>query len=80
MQTIALSNILFTDDKQPEVLIYMLTKATYEFHGEMVMAHKATEYTVEANAFNGMTVPLHPGSVKYFREKGIAVPPELISK
>ena len=80
VHTIALSNVLFTDDKQPDELIYMLTKATYEFHDDLVMAHKATEYTVEANAFNGMTVPLHPGSIKYFQEKGITVPAELILK
>lgn len=77
IHTIALSNILFTDARQPDELIYMLTKATYEFHGDLVMAHRATEYTVEANAFNGMTVPLHPGSIRYFEEKGIQVPAEL---
>lgn len=77
VHTIALSNILFTDSKQPDELIYMLTKATYEFHKDLVLAHRATEYTVEANAFKGMTIPLHPGSIKYFEEKGIKVPKEL---
>lgn len=77
IKTIALSNILFTDADQPDELIYMLTKATYEFHDDMVIGHRATEYTVEANAFNGMTIPLHPGSIKYFEEKGIKVPDEL---
>ncbi len=77
IKTIALSNILFTDAKLPNDLIYMLTKATYDFHKDMVIGHRATEYTVEANAFKGMTIPLHPGSIKYFEEKGIAVPKEL---
>ena len=80
VQTIALSNILFTDEKQSEEMIYLLTKATYEFHDDMVAAHKATEYVVEENAFKGMTVPLHAGSIKYFQEKGIEVPAELILK
>lgn len=77
IHTIALSNILFTDADQPDELIYMLTKATYEYHKEMVLAHRATSYTVEENAFKGMTIPLHPGAIKYFEEKGIKVPPEL---
>ena len=77
VHTIALSNILFTDAKQPDELIYMLTKATYEHHDDMVIGHRATEYTVEENAFKGMTIPLHPGSIKYFEEKGIQVPDEL---
>lgn len=77
IHTIALSNILFTDARQPEELIYMLTKATYEYHDDLVLAHRATEYTIEANAFNGMTVPLHTGAIKYFEERGIKVPAEL---
>lgn len=77
IHTIALSNILFTDADQPDELIYMLTKATYEFHDDLVLAHRATEFTVEENAFKGMTIPLHPGSIKYFEEKGIKVPDEL---
>jgi len=77
VHTIALSNILFTDAKQPDDLIYMLTKATYEFHEDMVIGHRATDYTVVENAFNGMTIPLHPGSIKYFEERGITVPENL---
>jgi TRAP transporter TAXI family solute receptor len=77
VQTIALANILFTDAKAPDELVYMLTKATYDFHADMVLGHSATEYTVVGNAFNGMTLPLHPGSIKYFEEKGIAVPAKL---
>jgi TRAP transporter TAXI family solute receptor len=75
--TIALSNVLFTDAKQSDDLIYLLTKATYEFHEDMVLGHAATEYTLVENAFNGMTIPLHPGSIRYFEEKGIAVPDNL---
>jgi TRAP transporter TAXI family solute receptor len=77
VRTIALSNILFTDAKQPDDLIYLLTKATYEFHSDMVLGHSATEYTVIENAFNGMTIPLHAGSIRYFEEKGVTVPDNL---
>jgi TRAP transporter TAXI family solute receptor len=77
VHTIALANILFTDAKQPDELIYLLTKATYEYHDDMVAGHAATEYTVLSNAFDGMTLPLHPGSIKYFEEKGLTVPDNL---
>jgi len=77
VHTIALSNLLFTDAKLSEDLIYMLTKAVYDFHDDMVIGHSVTEYTVVENAFNGMTIPLHPGSIKYFEEKGIVVPDNL---
>ncbi|GHS90086.1 C4-dicarboxylate ABC transporter substrate-binding protein [Synergistales bacterium] len=77
VQTIALANILFTDASQPDELIYLLTKATYDYHADMVLGHSATEYTTLENAFNGMTIPFHPGSIKYFEEKGLKVPDNL---
>jgi len=80
IKTLALANILFTDDRQDEDLIYMLTKATFDFHDDLVTAHKATTYTVLENAIKGMTIPLHPGAVKYFREKGLTIPEGLIGK
>ena len=55
----------------------MLTKAIYEFHEELVLAHRAMAFTIEENAFKGMTIPLHPGSVKYFDERGIKIPDEI---
>ncbi|MDR1742070.1 MAG: TAXI family TRAP transporter solute-binding subunit [Synergistaceae bacterium] len=77
VKTIALSNILFTNAEQPDDLIYMLTKATYDYHDDMVLGHRATEYTVIENALNGMTIPLHPGSIKYLEEHGVKVPDSL---
>ena len=64
MQTVALANILFTDASQPEELIYKLTKAMYDFHTDLVNAHKATKDTTLETAVKGMTLPLHPGSVE----------------
>lgn len=78
IQTIALANILFTDARQDEELIYLLTKATYEFHDDLVASHKATTYTVLENAVKGMTIPLHPGAVRYLKEKGVNIPEKLI--
>jgi TRAP transporter TAXI family solute receptor len=77
VQTIALANILFTDAKLSDDLIYALTKATFENHEDMVIGHKATEYTVVENAVKGMLIPLHPGAIKYLEEQGVAIPDEL---
>ncbi len=78
IHTIALANILITDKNVDEELIYMLTKALYQYHDDLVIGHKATAYTTEDHAFGGMTVPLHKGSIRYFTERGITVPAELI--
>lgn len=78
VQTVAVANILFTDVRQDEELIYQLTKATFEFHDDLVAAHKATEYNVLENALNGMPIPLHKGSIRYLKEMGVNVPENLI--
>jgi len=80
IETLALANILFTDAKIDEELIYMLTKATYDYHDDLVMAHEATVYTVIENSLKGMTIPLHPGSIRYLTEKGVTIPDSLIVK
>lgn len=80
IHTIALSNILFTREDQPEEMIYMITKAIYDYHDDLVNAHKATKNTVLENALNGMTLPLHPGSVKFYEEQGIEIPAKLIAQ
>ena len=52
----------------------------YDFHTDLVNAHKATKDTTLETAVKGMTLPLHPGSVKYFKEAGVEVPLNLIAK
>ncbi|MGI6253200.1 MAG: TAXI family TRAP transporter solute-binding subunit [Aminivibrio sp.] len=78
IQTVAVANILFTDARQDEELIYQLTKATFEHHDDLVAAHKATEYTVLENSLNGMPIPLHKGAIRYLKEMGVEVPEKLI--
>lgn len=80
IHTVALANILFTRADEPEEMVYMLTKAIYDYHDDLVNAHKATKNTILENALNGMTIPLHPGAVRYYSEQGIEVPSSLIGQ
>lgn len=80
IRTVALSNILFTSASQPEEFIYNLTKAVYDYHDKLVTSHKAATSTTLENALNGMTLPLHPGSLKYFQEQGLDIPAKLIAQ
>lgn len=80
IHTVALSNILFTSTDQPEEAIYKLTQAVYEHHDKLITSHKAATHTTLENALNGMTLPLHPGALKYFQEQGLDVPEKLIAQ
>ena len=46
--------------------------------GALHEIHKATREVTVENALTGLIVPLHPGAIRYYREVGIAIPPELI--
>ena len=58
-------------------LVYQLTKTTFENLDEFKKVHKAVKIMAPENVVR-CQVPLHPGALKYFKEKGINVPERLI--
>ncbi len=81
VKTVGIKCGLFTNANVDEELIYNLTKTMYESREEIVGSHKALESVTLENAVNGLPpVPLHPGALKYYQEKGIEIPEELIAK
>ncbi|HDI60608.1 MAG TPA: TAXI family TRAP transporter solute-binding subunit [Desulfobacteraceae bacterium] len=72
--------ILTTNKDQDEELVYTVMKTLWSKEGmeAMVMAKKTfKEMTIENN-FRGASVPLHPGAVKFWKEKGIEIPADLM--
>jgi TRAP transporter TAXI family solute receptor len=57
-----------------EDLVYRIVKATFDHHAELVKAHPLAKETVPENIERNTLFPLHPGALRYYREKGIAVP------
>jgi uncharacterized protein len=64
---------LSTDD------VYAMLKGIWENAGEWQSTHPAVKkYTTLKDAVKGLNIPLHPGAVKYYKEKGLAIPAALI--
>lgn len=63
-----------------EKLVYDLTKAVFEHQDYLMKIHPFAEYTTPENAAKHSVIPLHPGAVKYLKEKGVEVPEKLIAK
>jgi len=59
-------------------LIYQLTKAVFEHHEYLVKIHPFARYTTPENAVAHSVIPLHPGAVRYYKERGIKVPDRLL--
>ncbi|WP_022721090.1 TAXI family TRAP transporter solute-binding subunit [Rhodopseudomonas sp. B29] len=68
--TAAVVNYLVTSTAVSDDLAYEMTKQIYDNLPELANAHAAgKEIKLEAAA--GSPVPLHPGAIKYFKEKGV---------
>ena len=62
----------------PEESVYLVTKAIFENLAALHEIHKATRDVTLENALFGIGAPLHPGAVRYYREIGFDIPPELM--
>ena len=56
-------------------LVYQIVKTTFEHRVELMKAHPVAKETVPENIERNTLFPVHPGALRYYREKGIAVPP-----
>ncbi|WP_107727516.1 TAXI family TRAP transporter solute-binding subunit [Desmospora activa] len=78
IQTIAQSNFLAVDKKLDEDMVYLLTKTLYENLDTMYEVHKSARAMSLENALEGISVPLHMGAYRYYKEQGLEIPAELI--
>jgi TRAP transporter TAXI family solute receptor len=71
--TPAVMAILITHDQIPEDVIYEFTKSMFTNIADIHAAHAQGKAITLKTALDGLTVPLHPGAAKYFKEQGINV-------
>lgn len=76
--TIGVWNVMICQKSLPTDLVYQLVKALYAHQDYLVKIHPSASYTTPENTVKYSMIPLHPGTVKYLKEKGTAVPAELI--
>lgn len=71
VDTLAVMAVWTTHDAIPDAVAYEVTKALYENLPVMGQVHAQGKNIALSTATAVGTAPLHPGAVKYFREKGI---------
>ncbi|MEJ2040037.1 MAG: TAXI family TRAP transporter solute-binding subunit [Desulfosarcinaceae bacterium] len=74
------STILSANKDLPEDLVYTIMKTLWSKAGmeAMVTAKKTFKEMNMENNFRGASVPLHPGAVKFWKEKGLTIPAKLM--
>jgi TRAP transporter TAXI family solute receptor len=70
-------SLLGREDLSDET-VYKITKALWENIGEFQLCHESAKTVLLAETLKGAFIPLHKGSLKYYKEKGLAIPPHLI--
>jgi TRAP transporter TAXI family solute receptor len=65
-------NYLVTRSDLPDEVVYQMTKAVYDNIPDLIAAHAAARSINLQNAIKQPPVPVHPGALKYFKEKGIS--------
>lgn len=80
INTIAQPNFLAVRDDVDEEAVYKIVKTIYENLPFLQNIHKATKAMKLESAIAGLPVPLHPGAARYYREQGIEIPDNLITK
>ena len=80
VQTIAQPNFLACRADLPEAVVYRITRTLYENLPFLQSIHKATLVMALDRAIEGLSVPLHPGAEKYYREQGLEIPADLSAR
>jgi len=74
VNAVAVMCLLCTTSDLPEDLVYNITKVIFENANFLAKAHAAGKFLSLKSALNGVTIPLHKGAAKYYKEKGLKIP------
>jgi TRAP transporter TAXI family solute receptor len=69
--TAAIGNVLVTHAGVSDETAYQMTKLMFENLEKLVASHAAAGDIDPANALTGLSIPLHPGAERYYREAGL---------
>lgn len=71
VDTLAVMAIWAAHDGVPEAVAYEVTKALFENVSILGQVHPKGKEITLATALQSVSIPLHPGAARYYREKGV---------
>lgn len=76
--TIGVWNVMICQASLAPEMVYNLAKALFENNDYLKKIHPSAAYTTPENAVKYSPIPLHPGTAKYLKEKGVDIPAKLM--
>ncbi len=76
--TIGVWNVMIVQKSLDTDLVYNLVSALWKHNDYMVKIHPSAAYTTPENAVKYSPIPLHPGTIKALKERGVKVPANLM--
>lgn len=80
ISTISQANLLVAHKDLTTEVVYKITKNLFDRLPFLRKVHRSTEVMSLEGALSGLSVPLHPGAVRYYKEKGLVIPDHLLLK
>lgn len=77
LNLISQPNLLVVHADVAEDVVYRIVTILYDNLSYLQQIHQATQSMALASAVEGLSLPLHPGALRYYLEKGLEIPTEL---
>lgn len=74
VRTLAVMAMLAVRSDVPDDVVYHVLKVVFERVDELREAHARAKDIDLKRALEGMPIPLHPGAIRFYQEKGISIP------
>jgi TRAP transporter TAXI family solute receptor len=71
VQTFGVKATLVTSAKVPDRVVYAITKEVFDNFESFKRLHPAYQVLTKQNMLEGMSAPIHPGAMKYYKEAGL---------
>ncbi len=71
IETFGVKATFVTSSKVPDDVVYAITKEVFDHFEMFKTLHPAYEILNKENMLEGMSAPIHPGAIRYYKETGL---------